>query len=85
MYELRAYQTDAIAGVFKSWESFARVLGVVPTGSDKTAVFANITDRRQADGRALILAHRDELIDQAIDKLKPVSHRPPRTQTGGNH
>ena len=68
MYELRPYQTEAIAGVFQSWESFVRVLGVAPTGSGKTAVFANITDRRQANGPVLILEHWGPPEQQHRDK-----------------
>ncbi len=68
-YELRPYQDVQVAGTEKSWITFDRVLGVTPTGSGKTVTFADIADKRQVHGRVLILAHRDELIDQAIDKL----------------
>lgn len=69
-FELRTYQQKAVVGVFKSWMQFNRVLGVAPTGSGKTLMFAEVTEQRQSSGRTLILAHRDELIDQAIDKLR---------------
>jgi superfamily II DNA or RNA helicase len=69
MIELREYQKEASASVFKSWQEFNRVLGVAPTGSGKTIIFADIAQQRQSNGPVLILAHRDELIDQAIDKL----------------
>jgi superfamily II DNA or RNA helicase len=68
-FELRPYQAEAVAGVFKSWKQFDRVLGIAPTGSGKTIKFADIAQKRLADGPVLVLAHRDELIDQAIDKL----------------
>jgi superfamily II DNA or RNA helicase len=68
-FELRPYQAEAVAGIFKSWEQFDRVLGIAPTGSGKTVIFADIAQKRLAFGRVLVLAHRDELIDQAIDKL----------------
>jgi superfamily II DNA or RNA helicase len=69
-FELRGYQREAVAGVRKSWSQFDRCLGISPTGSGKTIIFAEITEKRLAKGgRVLILAHRDELIDQAIDKL----------------
>jgi superfamily II DNA or RNA helicase len=66
---LRPYQVDAINGVRKSWSQCDRSLGVAPTGSGKTIIFAHITEKRLSQGRVLILAHREELIDQAIDKL----------------
>jgi superfamily II DNA or RNA helicase len=68
-FELRGYQREAVVGVFKSWEQFDRSLLIAPTGSGKTVIFAEIAELRQPFGRSLILAHRDELIDQAIDKL----------------
>ena len=47
-----------------------RPLLVLPTGTGKTIIFALLVQRR--GGRALILAHRDELIQQAIDKVRLV-------------
>src|ERR1035441_5192620 len=44
-----------------------RQLVVLPTGGGKTVVFAHLVNRRP--GRALVLAHRDELITQAAGKL----------------
>jgi superfamily II DNA or RNA helicase len=69
MIELRDYQQRASNGTFTSWKEHDQVLGVAPTGGGKTIIFADIADKRQASGPVLILAHRDELIDQAIDKL----------------
>jgi superfamily II DNA or RNA helicase len=68
-FELRGYQCEAVAGVFKSWQQFDHSLGIAPTGSGKTIIFAEVAERRQPFGRTLILAHRDELINQSIDKL----------------
>ena len=47
-----------------------RPLLVLPTGTGKTIIFALLIQQRH--GRALILAHRDELIQQAVDKLRLV-------------
>jgi superfamily II DNA or RNA helicase len=69
-FALRAYQQAAVDGVFESWRQFDRALGIAPTGSGKTIIFADITEQRLADGRVLVLAHREELIDQSIDKLQ---------------
>jgi superfamily II DNA or RNA helicase len=60
-FELRGYQQEAVAGVRKSWTQFDRSLGVAPTGSGKTIIFAEITEQRLArGGRVRILAHRGE-------------------------
>lgn len=68
---LRPYQTEAIDAV-RSAESrgLRRVLLSLPTGTGKTVVFAELV--RQRGGRALILAHRDELLGQAARKVHDV-------------
>jgi len=50
------------------WKEWQRELLVLPTGCGKTVVFNTIAHTRQ--GRTLILAHRDELIEQARDKYQ---------------
>ena len=70
LLKLRDYQQDAVAAVLAKWQEFDRLLGVAPTGSGKTVKFAHITKARAAAGPVLVLAHRDELLDQARDKIK---------------
>lgn len=67
--KLRPYQEESIEAVFKAWKEYKRTLLVLPTGCGKTIVFSNIAAQRAEHGRVLILAHRDELIRQAADKL----------------
>lgn len=68
--EMRPYQQEARQAVHEQWEDIDRTLLVLPTGTGKTIVFSKIVeDRVRAGGRALILAHRGELLDQAADKL----------------
>lgn len=68
---LRDYQQACLDGNAKAFEEFDRVLDVIPTGGGKTIIFSNEAQRRnQAGKRVLILAHREELIDQAIAKLR---------------
>src|SRR6266702_1568195 len=64
----RPYQYEAVAALLAATARGAqRPLLVLPTGTGKTIVFALLVQQRR--GRSLILAHRDELIQQAVDKL----------------
>ena len=69
--ELRPYQKQAIEAIEQDWErGHRRTLLVLPTGCGKTIVFANVAKRAVARGKkVLILAHRDELLNQAQDKI----------------
>ena len=65
-FNLRPYQKEAIEQINEKWKEWQRELLVLPTGCGKTVVFNTIAHWRP--GRTLILAHRDELIEQARDK-----------------
>lgn len=68
----RPYQQEAVAALHAAaTRGVQRPLVVLPTGTGKTLVFALLVQQRP--GRALILAHRDELIHQAVDKLQLVA------------
>jgi len=65
---LRDYQTEAIEKVLDANErNVKRQLGVAATGLGKTIIFSSLTKRMGLP--TLILAHRDELISQAVEKL----------------
>jgi superfamily II DNA or RNA helicase len=66
---LRAYQMKAKQDIHKGFEEFDRQLGVMPTGAGKTILFSRLAEDFQPQ-RTLILAHREELISQAVDKLR---------------
>src|SRR6516162_6945149 len=67
----RPYQYEAVAALLAATaRGVHRPLLVLPTGTGKTIVFALLVQRCR--GRSLILAHRDELIQQAVDKLRLV-------------
>ena len=72
MIELRPYQSSAIQAVSDEFQrGHNHTLVVLPTGTGKTIVFAKVVESSVLNGkRALILAHRGELLDQASDKLK---------------
>ena len=72
MLKLRPYQTECLQKIEQGHAAgISRQLIALPTGSGKTIVFASLIKERK--GRALILAHRDELIRQAVDKLEMVA------------
>lgn len=71
-FELRPYQTDAIDAVTRKWntEHENEALIVIPTGGGKTVIFCQIAQEELKNGgRVLILAHRNNLCQQAQDKL----------------
>lgn len=69
---LRPYQEAGIIAVEAALaRGIRRPLLVYPTGAGKTIVFASLIVKR--GGRALVLAHRDELIQQAADKIRMVA------------
>lgn len=77
---LRDYQREAINAVFGAWsEGMRRPAIVLPTGAGKTVVFAHLISefREMANNvpgkRVIVLVHRDELADQAINKIRAVA------------
>ena len=72
---LRPYQTEAIAALEDGWAAgLQRVAVVLPTGLGKTVVFAHLIHQALAAGhRPLVLVHREELADQAADKIRSVA------------
>lgn len=74
--ELRKYQNEAVAAIHSEWEDgHSKTMLVLPTGAGKTIVAAKIIeDQAKLDEHVLFLAHRDELLTQASDKIKKVSN-----------
>jgi len=56
----------------REWLNVAATLAVLPTGTGKTILFASLI-KSSFPARALVLAHREELIFQAADKIKRVT------------
>ncbi|EDY19025.1 type III restriction protein res subunit [Chthoniobacter flavus Ellin428] len=71
-FTLRDYQAAAADAVEEKWKKHQSTLCVLPTGCGKTVLFAEIIRRRQP-GRALVIAHREELIVQAVKKIEAVT------------
>ena len=73
--QLRSYQIKAITDLRDSFQIKGKKspLLVMPTGSGKTVVFAQISkELAKNNHKVLILVHRKELIDQASKKLKAI-------------
>ena len=73
--ELRPYQAEARDAILQEWsEGHKRTLLVLPTGCGKTVCFASVVNERVKNGeKALVMAHRGELLDQAADKIRQVT------------
>jgi superfamily II DNA or RNA helicase len=72
--QLRPYQQEAVNAIIDHWNEWQRELLVLPTGCGKTVVFNTVAHGRP--GNVLILAHRDELIEQARDKYYKMFSEP---------
>lgn len=67
-HSLRPYQEEGVAKVISRLEEDRSTLLVLPTGGGKTRVATELVQRRGKD-RVLFLAHRDELLQQARQRL----------------
>ncbi len=66
---LRPYQREAIDAVITARKAgVRRMLVCLPTGAGKTVIFSHLA--RLAQRPVLVLAHREELLTQARDKLR---------------
>ena len=73
---LRPYQSEMKTKILDAWATGAKcVLAVLPTGSGKTVLFADIV--RQHSGPCCVVAHRQELVTQISMALarEGVRHR----------
>jgi superfamily II DNA or RNA helicase len=78
-YQLRPYQQDLISKIAASWFEHGnrRVMAQLSCGGGKTVVFSSIVDEfAKQNLRCLVLAHRTELINQAVDKLENIVDEP---------
>ncbi|MBD2498881.1 DEAD/DEAH box helicase [Nostoc sp. FACHB-280] len=79
MFSLRDYQQDLVSKTFAAWNGGIRkVLLQLSTGGGKTIIFAAVASKMtaQSDG-VLVVAHREELILQAAEKLAAVTKLQP--------
>ena len=68
MLALRDYQREAIGAIIRqATAGVRRQLVHLPTGAGKTLVAAALSEK--ANGRVLMLVHRDELVQQSVEKV----------------
>src|SRR5690554_2571984 len=69
---LRDYQHDAQHAVMRTWSNGQRrTLVTLPTGAGKTILLGSIVNEAtNSNRRALVLAHTEELVDQAAKTLR---------------
>lgn len=71
---LRPYQRDTLTAISDALgRGIRRQLVVLPTGAGKTVVFSHLASERAETGRTLVIAHREELLRQAAQKLSIVA------------
>jgi superfamily II DNA or RNA helicase len=79
---LRDYQSDGVDAVFERFNAGSKsTLVVMATGCGKTICFAHVA-ARWPEGNVLVLAHREELIFQARDKMQCVLGYAPAIEMG---
>lgn len=81
----RPYQIEAIKAIHKSLKSVDSALMVMATGLGKTFAFAMLALDFLPSGRVMVLAHREELIFQAYQKLHDVTGIEPGVEMGNYH
>lgn len=80
VFTLRPYQIEAKKAVLLKLAEFRSTLVEMATGLGKTVMFADIADGWP--GRVLVIAHRDELIRQAAEKIQAITGHPVGIEMG---
>ena len=78
-YQLRPYQQDLISRIGQSWFDHGnrRVMAQLPTGGGKSVVLASIIkDFSNRGMKVLVLAHRQELVNQLVEKVEAIVDEP---------
>ena len=69
MFQLRPYQKEAIKAVIEARkQGIKRMVVCLPTGAGKTVIFSRLAS--MAKKQVIVLAHREELLTQAKNKLE---------------
>ncbi len=83
LIQLRDYQQEATERCLKDLETFRSSLIVLATGLGKTILFCKLVD--QWPGRVLVLAHLEELLQNARDDLMSITGEPVGIERSKDH
>lgn len=83
--KLRPYQEEALNSTLSKFESKHSLLCVMATGLGKTIYFSHIAERFRRHGRIMVVAHREELISQAQQKLEAITGERPDAEMAENY
>lgn len=72
MFSLRYYQERLLASARRAWESHQSTAIISCTGSGKTEMYLSLAVG--TPGRVLVIAHRDYLLSQPIERLRRVGY-----------
>ena len=74
---LRPYQQEALSQTLAAYDDGAKsVLVVAATGLGKTQIFAHLAKHYVERGRIMVLAHREELVEQARARIQQIARVP---------
>lgn len=81
----RPYQSEFVAASIAAMQRRRTTLGVMATGLGKTVSFALVAQHYLQQGNVVVLAHRQELIEQAISTIELVTRRQVFKEMGPYH
>ena len=71
---LRPYQDVAVNSAIKSLNKHKNTIVVAPTGAGKTIMLSSLIGKmHKENNKVLVLQHRDELVNQNMDKFKKIN------------
>ena len=83
--QTRPYQKEALDGIRTQLNDNASTLLVMATGTGKTFVFSQVAKEFMKWGRVMVLAHRGELIYQAVKQLGRITGSEPDIEMADYH
>ncbi len=85
LMQTRQYQLEALDGIIAQLNDNASTLLVMATGTGKTFVFSHVAKEFMRWGRVMVLAHRGELIYQAVNQLTKIAGCEPDIEMADYH